>query len=275
MRSEAVAGSFYPESKKELRAFVENSIGKADIDEDSIKNAYSYVAPHAGYIYSGNTAAFTYKALSFRSNLKDLETVVVIGPNHTDYGTAISVSLNDWKTSLQIARNDRDFSSALAESSGLIQIDESAHKFEHSVEVQLPFIQSVAPHVKFAFVCMGDQGEEASNALFKAILKAESATGRKIAVIASSDLNHYESSKTAASKDMKIIEALARLDSKRFNKLIDELNDSACGYGPITTAMLYAGSKGAREGILLKYSNSGDTTGDYSSVVAYASLAFV
>lgn len=275
MRSEAVAGSFYPENKKELRTFIENSIREAKIDENSVKNAYSYVAPHAGYIYSGNTAAFTYKALSFKSNLKDLDTVVVVGPNHTGYGTAISVSLDDWKTPLQIARNDSEFSSALAEGSELIHIDESAHKFEHSVEVQLPFIQSVVPHAKFAFVCMGDQGEEASQALLKSILKAESATGRKIAVIASSDFNHYESSKTAAGKDMKLIEALARLDSKRFNKLIDELNDSACGYGPITTAMLYAGSKGAREGMLLKYSNSGDTTGDYSSVVAYASLAFV
>lgn len=275
MRNEAVAGSFYPEDRKALNSFIENSLKEAKVDANAVKSAYAFVAPHAGYIYSGKTAAYTYKAISLNSRLNEIETVIVIGPNHTGFGRAISVSLDDWRTPIEIARNDRAFSKALADASGSISIDESAHRLEHSVEVQLPFVQSVLPNRKFTFVCMGDQGLDYSRALSEAILKAEAETSRKIAVIASSDFDHYESAEIARKKDTKLLNAISRLDSASFNKLIDELNDSACGYGPITVAMLYALGKGAGRGVLLDYSNSGDAMGDYSSVVAYASLAFV
>jgi AmmeMemoRadiSam system protein B len=278
MRKEAVSGSFYPGSRAKISAFIRSALNSAEVKEKPVEGSYSYVAPHAGYEYSGTTAAYTYKAMSLNKDFDKIETVVIIGPNHTGYGKALSVSFEDWHTPLGAATNDLEFSKALVAESNALSADEEAHLYEHSIEVQLPFLQTIFDkrrNIKYAFICMGNQSLEASTLLAESLLSVEKKLGRRITVLASSDFNHYESADVAKSKDNRLIEALLKLDYKRFNELIYAINDSACGFGPITVALLYAKSKGSSKGLLLKYSNSGEATGDFSSVVAYASLAFV
>lgn len=273
MRKSVFDGSFYPSERSELAEFINKSMDGAPAR--GTINAVSYVAPHAGYLYSGNTAAFTYRAIKEKQNLEEIDTIVLVGPNHTGQGRPIAVSLEDWSTPLGRVANDRELSRAIAGSSECIDIDELAHRNEHSIEVQLPFLHEAAPEKMAVFVCMGDQSIDASNMLSKAVTESVDKLGRKALVVASSDLNHYESANVAKAKDSKLLDAARRLDHERFNKLVHELDDSVCGFGPITVAMLFARNAGAKRGIVLRYCTSGDVNGDYSSVVAYSSMAFV
>jgi AmmeMemoRadiSam system protein B len=275
VRAPKFAGSFYPSGKEQISRMVKEYTDAADVPAKAVSEARSYVAPHAGYIYSGSTAAYTYKALSLNSRLKEIETIVVIGPNHTGFGDPISVSLEDWKTPVGISENDKELSKMICGFSDYISINEDAHAEEHSIEVQLPFLQFVAPGKRLCMICMGDQDLKASEILSSAILKAAEKVKRNITVVASSDFDHYESAEVARKKDTPLHEAISKLDHARFNGLVHSLEDTACGYGPITVAMLFAEGMHASKGTILKYSNSGDQTGDYSSVVAYSSIAFV
>lgn len=273
MRKSVFNGSFYPAGKSETEEFIKNAIKKADITGD-MSDAISYVAPHAGYMYSGKTAAFSYKAMKASKITENTETIIVVGPNHTGNGTPISISMDDWETPFGKASNDRELSKAIAANSEYLQIDEEAHRGEHSIEVQLPFLQYLFPGKRFAFICMGDQSLSASELLSDAIIKAAQVLNRKVLVVASSDFNHYESAEVAKRKDSKLLDAIKVMDYKSFNRLVDELRDTACGFGPITVAMLFAKHSSAKKGMVLKYTNSGEETGDYSSVVAYSSIAF-
>ena len=274
MREPMFAGSFYPKAKSELESFIDKALTDAKIEQQLMETARAFVAPHAGYIYSGKTAAYSYKA-ALSSAATKADSIIVIGPNHTGLGMPIAVSLDDWRTPLGIVKNDLPLSKAIIGSSGTISADESAHADEHSVEVQLPFVQRTLSVKGACMICMGDQSLDAANVLADAIEKAAAKLGRKIAIVASSDFNHYESAETAKRKDEKLLGALKAMNEKAFYSAIGETSDTACGFGPITVAMLFAKHAGAKKGLLLDYSNSGDTTHDYSSVVAYASLAFV
>ncbi|MDE1871444.1 MAG: AmmeMemoRadiSam system protein B [Candidatus Micrarchaeota archaeon] len=274
MRGSVFQGMFYPSSRPEIRKFVESSVKDAEIGED-VDGANAYVSPHAGYMYSGGTAAYTYRALMENRKLKDADSIVFVGPNHTGNGRPISVSMEDWETPAGKSLNDRKLSKEIAGSSEYIDVDEEAHSGEHSIEVQLPFLQCLAPEKKVSIICMGDQGLKASRILADAIIKASESTRRNILVIASSDFNHYESAETARRKDMRLLDAAKSLDSAGIISLAGETGDSACGIGPIAVAMLFAKHSGSKRGAVLKYSNSGYATKDYSSVVAYSSIAFV
>ena len=272
-RRPAVAGTFYPSDPKDLRHMIETLMEQAGANEAE-KRIVSCVAPHAGYIYSGNVAAYTYKALKQTRNIRRVGVFVIVGPNHTGCGYPVSVSGGDqWATPLGKVANDKELAETIARL-GNFTIDEEAHKSEHSVEVQLPFLQFTVDKPRCVFICMGDQSYRSAVALEDAISEAGAVLGRQILVIASSDFNHYESKEIAERKDMPAIKELERLDAKRFHELIGKSGDSACGYGPIAVAVLYAKRHGAESGRLLKYATSGEITGDYSSVVAYASIIF-
>ncbi|MEM0149790.1 MAG: AmmeMemoRadiSam system protein B [Candidatus Micrarchaeaceae archaeon] len=275
IRKSMFAGEFYSDDPKILRAFLSKALAEANVEGDVLKTACAYVAPHAGYEYSGRTAAYAYKALGQNRLLNDISTLVFIGPNHTGIGTPISVSSADWETPLGVVKNDLELSNAIVEASSIAEFDETAHAGEHSIEVQLPFIQYMGLEKRAVFICMGDQGIDASNDLANAILKASEALGRKIAVMASSDFNHYESKRIGERKDRALFEKIELLDYKAFNPLVESINSSACGYGPITVAMEYAKGAGCKKGVLLNYSNSGIVTGDFGSVVDYAAFAMV
>lgn len=270
-RKPAVAGTFYPADPGQLEELISKQMLKADVG--ALSDCKAFVAPHAGYIYSGKVAAHTYAALLQAHAKEKFDTLVIIGPNHTGYGRPIAVSLDDWQTPLGIVKNDRELSEMIASMPDMYA-DEIAHAFEHSVEVQLPFIQKFLGDVKCVFVCMGDQSYEACVALNNAVMFAAKKKKRKAAVIASSDFNHYESASVAKKKDAPAIDVALRLDAERFHETIRKNNDSACGYGPITVATLFARRSGAKSGMLLTYATSGDVTHDYDSVVAYASIVF-
>lgn len=274
LRRSVVAGEFYSSSAKELDAFISGAIDEAMIPEGMEKGC-AYVSPHAGYEYSGKTAAYTYKALSMNAHIKDIDSIVLVGPNHTGIGTQVSVSAADWETPLGIVRNDLELSRAIVESSSNAEFDESAHGEEHSIEVQLPFLQHLGIDKKVAFICMGYQDLETSDDLASAIVNAADKIGRHVVVIASSDFNHYESRRIGEKKDRALFGKIESLDYAAFNRLVDDIGSSACGYGPITVAMEYAIKRGCKRGVLLDYSNSGLATGDFSSVVDYASFAMV
>ena len=274
VRKPSVSGSFYPSDKAELAGFIDVVMERAVIRE-GVGRAHAYVAPHAGYVYSGMTAAFAFKAMSMSKEIEKIDTIAVVGPNHTGYGMPISVSMSDWATPMGTSRNDTALSKEIAAQSGGISIDEAAHVYEHSIEVQLPFLQRLFPEKRLCMICMGDQSMDAAELLASAIAEAAGKLKRNITVVASSDFNHYESRAVAQRKDRPLFELLKRMDLQGFYRKKEDQNESSCGYGPIATALLFSKANGAKKGVLLDNTDSGNTTGDYNSVVDYASLAFL
>ncbi len=271
MRDFCFAGSFYPGSKKELENTVKSYLSiEVPKEKDKIK---AMIVPHAGYVYSGSTAALAYKSVSMQGNGYD--SAIIIGPNHTGIGDPIGISASDWATPLGIVKNDTAFGEAIAKASDMASIDELSHIEEHSIEVQLPMLQCSLPDIPIVPICLGNQSLAACKDIYNSISKAEKSLGRHPLVIASSDFNHYESEAIAKSKDMPLIRMLEGLKAAEFNDGVIASEDSSCGYGASTIAALYARSHGAKMGKLLEYTNSGKKTGDLLSVVAYASIIFL
>ncbi len=270
MRYPAVAGSFYSSSASALKSEVMRYLSEAG-KQVKRKERLAIVCPHAGYVYSGKCAAYSYAACS---NWKaDWLTAIVIGPNHTGLGTPISVSFEDWKTPVGIVKCDAELADAIVKAGKIARKDELGHLREHSSEVQLPFLQEACPNASFVGICMGVQDLLCAQDLGKAIFEAVKKTKRNAIVIASSDFTHYEPADSAKKKDMAAIERMLTLDEAGFESLVEEKDLSICGHGPIAAAMHYAALAGAKKCELLKYTNSGEASGDFSQVVAYAALA--
>lgn len=270
MRHPAVSGAFYTANDSELRREVKEYLSDAALQVEK-KERLAIVCPHAGYVYSGKTAAFSFASCS---NWEKKEiTAIIIGPNHTGMGTPISVSNEDWKTPLGAVTCDSALAEEIVKRSKIAKKDEIAHIREHSVEVQLPFLQVCCPHAAFVGICMGVQDAAAAEDLGRAIYEAAKALKCEIVVIASSDFTHYESADSAKKKDGAAIDFLKELDWKSFEKKVDGEDLSICGHGPIAAAMHYAKLAGAKKCELLRYTNSGEASGDFEQVVAYAALA--
>lgn len=237
------------------------------------KGLVAVVSPHAGYFYSGWVAAFAYREIA--GHFREPPVFVIAGPNHTGQGSALSLSLQDWQTPLGVAKNDAELGKAIQKNSKLIDLDESAHEYEHSIEVQIPFLQHLyGEKVRIVPICMMMQDLEAAKDVAEAVFKGAAELKREILFIASSDFTHFESADSARAKDLLALGRLEKLDAEGFNKIRAAKNATICGYGPITAAILYARMKGCTKGKVLKYANSGDVTGDHGQVVAYCSAAF-
>lgn len=259
MRHPVVAGSFYPSNPDSLRSMVSEFV-LANPDPSVI----GCVSPHAGYIYSGKTAGRVH------SLLPNVETFVVIGPNHTGYGSAVAVSMDSWTTPLGDVEVDKEFIDSMPKL--IVDIDETAHRYEHSLEVQIPFLQFLHNDFKIVPICLGMQDEETAKEVAEEIIEAEEKTGRKITVVASSDMHHYVPDKTCREKDEIVINSILSMNVKKYYKTIYDLQASVCGYGAIAVAMEYANyHKGYAK--LVDYSTSGDVA-DKSSVVGYAGIVF-
>lgn len=261
MRAPAVSGQFYPRGKNDLSREMSRCFEKIEIKERPVIGA---VVPHAGYIYSGQTAAHVYSALP------DAETFVMIGPNHTGHGSPVSVSSETWSTPLGEVNSDLEFIRSLPKK--IIDTDESAHRYEHSIEVQLPFLQHRFRDFKIVTICMGMQDEETALEVGAEISEAVRRVKRKVVVIASSDFSHYKPDKVAREDDAYFIKAILAMDISGFYSRLFERNASVCGYGPIAAMLSAVKNLGARHSTLLKYSTSGDTTGEISAVVGYAGI---
>lgn len=270
MRYPAVAGSFYTSAPSSLRSEVKGYLTEA-AKEVKAKERLAIACPHAGYMYSGACAAYSYAACSNWAK-KDL-TAIIIGPNHTGMGMPVSVSFDDWKTPLGEIKCDAALADAIVKAGKVARRDELAHMNEHSSEVQVPFLQLCAPDAKMVGICMGWQDIATAQDLGKAVFEAVKKTKRNAIVIASSDFTHYEAADAAKKKDGAAIAKLLALDEVDFEEMCEERGLSICGHGPIAAAMHYAKLAGAKSCELLKYTNSGEASGDFAHVVAYASLA--
>lgn len=260
MRACAVAGMFYPREPNHLEQLLTRFFASAG----EPVGALGIVAPHAGYIYSGEVAAWAYAAIP-----PDFSgTFVVVGPSHRGYMTAASSV--SWETPLGVIDTDTAFVEALD-----IETDEFSHSDEHSLEVQMPFIKFRFPRARIVPVMMGGQDEESANLVGRKITAAIRATKRDVRIVASSDFSHYVPEALARENDLYAIESLKSLDTGEFFMRIDKRKVSACGFGPIAAMVEACRAMGATQGRLLRYATSGDITGDRSEVVGYAAIAVI
>ena len=278
IRHPNVAGQFYEADAEALRAQIKNCfldpIGPKKLPEVNLhiqpRNIVGLICPHAGYMYSGPVAASAYFELAVDGKP---DTVVLLGPNHTGYGSALSLmSEGVWQTPLGKVEIDSKMANEILHETKIIDVDELAHRYEHSLEVQLPFLQFLYGNTfKIVPICFLMQDYGSAVEVGRALEEALDATNT--VVIASSDMTHYETAKTAAAKDNAALKAITAMDAKKFYETIEEQNITACGYAPITALITYANGVCAKAQ-LLNYHNSGDITGDHSSVVGYAAVSF-
>jgi AmmeMemoRadiSam system protein B len=272
IRRPAVAGAFYAASPEKLRKQIIECFnhplgpGRLPGAKDG-SGILSVVCPHAGYFYSGPATTHSYLALGEQ---KAPESVVVIGPNHTGWGTPVSVmSEGVWETPLGEVHIDSELAERILENSSTARRDESAFISEHSVEVQLPFLQFIYPEFKFVPICMEYQDLETSTELGQAIYEASK--DKDIIVVASSDLTHQESKASANAKDQHVLDAIREMDEKKLQDSVKRYRITTCGYGPISATLVYSKLKKAVEAEILSYYTSGDIIGNNSAVVGYAS----
>ncbi len=263
IRNPIVAGQFYPGSQEELRVMI-----KGLVDEEAEKEeAIGLVLPHAGYIYSGPVVG------DVVSRVKLKETAVIIGPSHTGSGHPQSIiTEGTWKTPLGDVEIDSELAKKILSSSEYMAEDSRAHNYEHSIEVQLPFLQYFKPDIKLVPIVLGYAHGEVYREVGSAIAKAVKETGRETLIIASSDMNHYEEQKTTQGKDNEAIEAMLDMNENELMKRVREFNITMCGFAAAVSLIVAARELGAKRTQLVRYQTSGDITGDYSSVVGYAGI---
>ncbi len=279
VRLPSQAGAFYAGTAESLKKQIEDCFlhklgpGKIpEISETSVRRTVGLVCPHAGYMFSGPVAAHAYSKLAMDGRP---DVVFLLGPNHTGYGSALAV-MNEgiWRTPLGDVEIDGGLASQVVEESRIVDIDDSAHRVEHSIEVQLPFLQYLyGSDFKIVPICFLMQDLSSAREVGRAVAKV--LAGKNGVTVASSDMTHYESSESAERKDRMVIEAVEAMDEAELYSVVEANRVSACGYGPIGALITAAKSLGAKEARLLSYKNSGDVSGDYSSVVGYAALSFV
>lgn len=270
------AGKFYSNSsaslKKEIEECFLHRLGPGKIPQSfsrPLSKLIALVLPHAGYMYSGPVAAHGF-SLAAASGCPD--SVVIIGPNHTGFGSGISITTKGkWRTPLGDLEIDSELAKAIQVSSQLIDVDEYAHKYEHSIEVQLPFLQYIyGSNFKLVPICMMFQDLTSSRDVGSAI--ANSCKGKNTLIIASTDLTHYQPQRIVEANDQLVIEPICRLDEIALQKIVETRNISMCGYGAVSSAILASKMLGASKGELLSHHTSGDITGDYTQVVGYCSV---
>jgi len=277
VRTPAVAGRFYPgraeELLREVREFT--STGKIPIATGRIA-AIGCVAPHAGYIYSGGVAGAVY------SRLKIPECCVIMCPNHTGKGRPLAIMANTtWQTPLGEVAADADMGARLLRRFPALQEDSAAHRAEHAIEVQLPFLQASRPELKIVPIAIGTSDFDVLRGLGETLAdviadhhEEDQKTERqaKVLIIASSDMNHYESDTITRIKDHKAIERVLAMDARGLWEVVLNEDISMCGFGPTVVMLTAAKLLGATSATLLKYATSGDVSGDYESVVGYAGI---
>jgi len=276
VRQAAVAGGFYPADASALSAMMDDMLAHASPPPIS-DPILAVVAPHAGYPFSGPVAAYTYAALKGRK----FSRVVVIAPSHYEAFDFTSVYEGDaYATPLGTVPVDKAFAKQLAKMSPTIRLSSRGHVptpkgAEHALEVELPWLQRVLGDFELVPVVMGDQSYESSRALGVALAKLIQGKDKDTLIVASSDLSHYHPYDEAVKIDHKTLNALQAWDYFSMSRNFEARIWEACGGAPIVAAMIAAERMGANQALVLKYANSGDTTGDHSRVVGYSADVFL
>jgi len=269
IRKAAVSGTWYPGSPAALTAAVDRYLDTAEDAAPALRRLVALVAPHAGLMYSGPVAAYAYRQLRGRA----IQLVVLVGPSHFVGFEGVSVyAAGGFDTPLGVAKVDDAVAAALLAASPVVHERSSAHAREHSLEMQLPFVKRLAPEARIVPLVMGRQTRATASALADAL--AQALAGRDALLVASTDLSHYEPADVARELDAVVIDHIARFDADGLQQALDAQPAHACGGGPTVAVMRAARRLGATDAVVLKYADSGDVSGDKSSVVGYVAAAF-
>jgi len=262
-RQPAVAGQFYAGNSTQLRSDLATLIPEAH----GRRKVVGIIAPHAGYIYSGAIAGTAYAAVEIPA------TVLVLGPNHHGAGAGVALYPDgEWLTPLGPVTINSRLNSLLQQHVPLIRSDTVAHELEHSLEVQLPFIQNLRPDATFSAICLGHGEYEAVRRIGEGVAAAIRAYGAEVLIVASSDMTHYESAEAARRKDNLALERVLGFDPQGLLQVCRSERITMCGVVPAAVMLVAAGELGASRAELVAYGTSGDVTGDNRQVVGYAAV---
>jgi AmmeMemoRadiSam system protein B len=263
VRHSAVAGRFYPKDRETLLRDIHSFIGP----QAAAVPALGCMAPHAGYIYSGSVAGAVF------ANVDLPQRIIVLGPNHTGKGRPLAImSTGTWETPMGQAPIDSPMAEALKKRFPLLTEDENAHRSEHAIEVELPFLQARRPDFNFVPIALGTGQFDVLEKLGEAVANAVQAQTERILIVASSDMNHYENDAVTRIKDHKAIEQILALDARGLFETVMREEISMCGFGPAIVMLTATKRLGATSAELIKYATSGDVSGDREMVVGYASV---
>jgi MEMO1 family protein len=264
IRHQQVAGYFYPAEKDKLQKDIALMLQAAQL-EKSFNKIFGIVSPHAGYVYSGKTAAYAYNLLKDKA----YKTVIVISPSHAEYFPGISIYDGDaYETPLGIVEIDQKMTDKLVENSKIIFRSIQGHRREHALEVQIPFLQSVLKDFKIVPIVMGDQSKMFVDELAEKLSKV---VNESTLAVASSDMSHFYSSEKANKLDSVVEKRINEFDFEQLLKDLDDHECEACGGGPIAAMMKAASLKNVYKSAVIHRSDSGDVTGDKTEVVGYLS----
>ena len=262
-RTPSVAGQFYygtvPKLTQQVSEYTDRSAKKEKV--------IGAVCPHAGLIYSGSVAGAVYSSIDFP------ETFILLGPNHTGLGARISImESGEWEIPTGTFKIDEKISHRIMMNVPLVTKDAKAHMFEHSLEVQLPFIAHFSQKARIVPIVILSATVEDCEMLGEGIAKAVKTAGYPVVLIASSDMSHYVPESVARQQDKKAIDRILSLDPGGLFDIVVQERISMCGYLPVTTLLYAAKSLGAQSARLVKYSTSAEVSGDYDHVVGYAGI---
>lgn len=262
-RAAAVAGQFYPGRPQELRDELDRHLQSPGKPQEAL----ACVVPHAGYMYSGHVAGAVY------GRLRVPPVVIILGPNHRGIGSPLAIqSAGEWETPLGSVPIDSTLADAMKEACPALEEDSLAHRMEHSLEVQVPFLLRLRPDVRIVPIALSVGSYEVLEQLGAALGSVTATAEPRPLLVASTDLNHYQSEAIGRVKDHKAIEAILALDPRRLYDTVRRERISMCGYEPTTVMLMAARILGAQAAELVRYATSGDITGDRSSVVGYAGI---
>jgi len=268
IRKSVIAGTWYPGNPKVLRTDIENFLH--NVPDGKIDGRVTgLIVPHAGYVYSGQVAAFAYNILKGET----FDAVIVLGPSHRTYFHGVSIyDRGGYETPLGVVPVDVKLANDIMAQSNMISPIPAAHAQEHSLEIQLPFLQVVLGEFRFVPVVMGEQDRLTCETLAESIFRAIG--DRKVLLVGSTDLSHFHSYEKAVKLDSVVLKHIEKMDGRGLLKDLESNVCEACGGGPAVVTMMVSEKLGARTAKILKYANSGDVTGDTGSVVGYVSAVF-
>jgi AmmeMemoRadiSam system protein B len=264
IRQPAVAGQFYSSNPSQLRKEIQKFMGP----EATREKAIGIIAPHAGYMYSGAVAGALYNAVEIP------DTVLILGPNHHGFGSKAAIyPSGEWLTPLGSSKINDRLSNLVKSNSKMFEEDMAAHHYEHSLEVQLPFLQYINRDVTIVPICIGYSDYAACKELGIGIAKAIREFGDDVLLLASSDMTHYESALSAKKKDELALREVLELNAEGLLNICRKESITMCGVIPVAIMIVAALELGATRAEIVRYSTSGDVTGDNEHVVAYAAVA--
>lgn len=263
-RRAAVAGQFYPDDPDELRETIAACICKPD----SLLKAKAVVVPHAGYVYSGAVAGEVFSSVSLPRR------IVLLGPNHTGRGAPLALApTGEWNTPLGDAAIDGEMNRRLLSEFPDLVEDAAAHRHEHCLEVQIPFLQTLRPGFTFCGICIRLMDLSALVELGHALARVIASLEEPALLVASSDMTHYESKESAAAQDKIAMDRILEVDPAGLYSVVLDRDITMCGFAPAVAVLTACRDLGASAGQLIRYTNSGEASGDYEHVVAYAGIS--